>query len=177
MNKILALAFMAAMLCVHSAAWADDSEKGLSDLAPAATSTEDTIEDIAATHPAIRMTPDKSELVRLDRDAASVIVGNPEHISVLLDTPRLLVVVPRGPGASYFTVLDQNRDIIMQRHVIVASPKEKYVRVRRSCAVSDAQGLACAETSVYYCPDMCHEISMGQGGEEGNNSGPPPPSE
>lgn len=47
----------------------------------------------------------------------------------------------------------------MQRHVIVASPKEKYMRIRRSCAGSDDD--TCQSTSVFYCPDMCHEIIMG----------------
>ena len=44
----------------------------------------------------------------------------------------------------------------MQRHVIVASPKEKYVRIRKSCASSKG----CQPTQVYYCPDMCHEIIL-----------------
>ena len=113
----------------------------------------------AATHPALRLTPDKSELVRLDREAASVIVGNPAHISVIIDNPKLAVVVPRQSGATYFSVLDKEGNVIMQRHVIVASPKKNYVRVRRSC--SAASGDDCRPTSVYFCPDMCHEIEAG----------------
>lgn len=112
------------------------------------------------THPALNLSPDKSELVRLDREAASVIVGNPNHVTVLLDTPRLAVVIPRQAGATYFTVLDKDGNVITQRHVIVAAPKENYVRVRRSCG-NAAQGTTCRPTSVYFCPDMCHEIEAG----------------
>lgn len=113
----------------------------------------------AATHPMIRLSPDKSELVKLDRDAVSVVVGNPTHLSVLLDTPRLLVLVPRVPGATSFTVLDDKGGVIMQRHAIVAAPKDKYVRVRRSCAGVPA-GTTCHATSVYFCPDICHEVGV-----------------
>lgn len=119
------------------------------------------------THPTLNLMPDKSELVRLDREASSIVVGNSSHVSVLLDAPRLAVVIPRSPGATYFTVLDKDGNVIMQRHVIVAAPKKNYVRVRRSCAGENAGN--CQPTSVYFCPDMCHEIGSGDA-EEGRNS-------
>lgn len=108
------------------------------------------------THPEIRMTPDKSDIVRLEKPAFSVIVGNPVHLGVLVDSAQMLVLVPREPGATYFTVLGKDGEVLMQRHVIVAAPKEKYVRVRRSCAGSKNDG--CEQTSVFYCPGMCHRI-------------------
>jgi Flp pilus assembly secretin CpaC len=116
------------------------------------------------THPSLNLSPDKSELVRLDREASSVIIGNSSHVAVLLDTPRLAVVIPRSAGATYFTILDKNGNVIMQRHVLVAAPKKNYVRVRRSCA-GDADN--CQATSVYFCPDMCHEIGSGEAGGGG----------
>ena len=122
------------------------------------------------THPPLKVSPDKSELVRLDKEASSVIVGNPAHITVLLDSPKLAVVIPRTSGATYFTVLDKDGNVIMQRHVIVAAPKKNYVRVRRSCAGSSgSRNNNCQATSVYFCPDMCHEIGSGDA-QEGRNS-------
>ncbi len=117
------------------------------------------------THPQIEMTPDKSELVRIDQDAASIIVGNPNHLSIMAESARLLVLVPREAGATYFTVLNGKGEVIMQRHVLVAAPKEKYVRVRRSCVGSANKN--CQETSVYYCPDMCHQIIMADPSSKG----------
>lgn len=112
--------------------------------------------DEEATHPTLRVTPDKSEIINLDRAAASVIIGNPEHANIVADSSTRLVVIPRTPGATYFSALDKDGKVIMQRHVIIASPKEGYLRVKRSCI--NADGTACADTSVFYCPDMCHEI-------------------
>lgn len=109
------------------------------------------------THPVLNLMPDKSELVSLDRDASSVIVGNPSHATVILDTPRLAVVVPRASGATYLSILDKDGNVIMQRHVVVAAPKKNYIRIRRSC--NTGSGENCQPESVYFCPDMCHEIS------------------
>jgi hypothetical protein len=117
------------------------------------------VEPAGETHPILNLTPDKSLIVRLDRPAASVIVGNEAHISVLIDTPTTLVVVPRMPGASYFTVMDAERRTVMKRHVVVG-PAGQYVRVRRSCATATGN---CEHTSTFYCPDgMCHPISTMQ---------------
>lgn len=107
------------------------------------------------THPILNLTQDKSEMIKLNQKAASVIVGNPSHVSVLLDTPDTLIVVPRAPGASHFSVVGEDGAIIMQRHVIVGAAKENYVRIRRSC---NANSRNCQETSTYFCPDTCHEI-------------------
>ncbi len=125
------------------------------------------------THPVLNISPDKSELVPLSREAHSVIVGNPAHVTVLLDTPKLAVVIPRSAGATYFTILDKDGNVVMQRHVVVSAPKKNYVRVRRSCG-NVPDGTKCAPTSVYFCPDMCHEIGTASGdGASSSASGVP----
>ena len=135
-------------------------EEETEELSPMDVSMVDATEEIAAelgasTHPQLDLTPDKSEMIKLGAEAASVIVGNPNHISVLLDTPDTIIVVPRAPGASHFTVIGEDGKVLMQRHVVVAAPKDKYVRIRRSCTAGDRN---CQPTSVYYCPNMCHEV-------------------
>lgn len=112
--------------------------------------------DSTTTHPPLRLTPDRSEIVRIDADAATIFVGNPDHATVLADTTRRLVVVPQIPGATYFTVLGEDGEIIMARHVIVGVPEQNYVRIRQTCA--NADGVECAATQMYYCPGACHEI-------------------
>lgn len=108
----------------------------------------------------LKITPDKPEVVHLDKDAVNVIVGSEEHLRVIPDTNRTLIVIPKKPGATFFKALDGDGNVIMQRHVIIAAPQKKYIRVRRACAEGDT---ACKEFSVYYCPDMCHEVSVVQG--------------
>lgn len=107
------------------------------------------------TAPPIHLTPDKSEILRLKTEAGSIVVGNPAHLSILADTTKTLVLVPKAPGATHFSVLDKKGRLIMQRHVIIAGPQEHYIRIKKTCT-EDADG--CQATSVYYCPDVCHEI-------------------
>lgn len=109
------------------------------------------------THPPLTLSPDKSEIIRLDRSAARVILGNDSHLNIFIDAPNRIVLVPRSPGATHFTVLSENGDVIMERHAIVASPKENYIRIRRSCSMSSDDN--CQETQVYFCPDLCHAIA------------------
>lgn len=132
------------------------------------TITEGTLTDADATHEAISLTMDKSELLRLDQEASSIIVGNPIHINVLAENSKLLVIVPRAPGATHISVIGKDGQVIMQRHVIVAAPKQKYVRIRRSCAGLDDEN--CLGTETYYCPDMCHAISPLDLSEGGGSS-------
>ncbi len=131
------------------------AEDNVIDILPPTAKVTEVEEVEGTTHAPVRITPDKSELIRLDTDIASVIIGNPLHVNVIADSSRTLVIVPRSPGATHFTVLGKKGDIIMQRHVIVASPKKDYVRIKRVCR-EDSEG--CLNTSVFYCPDMCHEI-------------------
>ncbi len=159
------LTVMAALLLLSSPAQAQTKgQPAETDLMPPVTaqSAASLPKLEAETHPVLNLSPDKSELVPLDREAHSVIVGNSSHVAVLLDTPKLAVVVPRTAGATYFTVLDKNGDVVMQRHVVVSAPKKNYVRVRRSCG-NAADGQDCKPTSVYFCPDMCHEIGTASG--------------
>lgn len=115
------------------------------------------------THPEIRMTPDKSEIIPLDGKAVSIIIGNPQHLSIAAESPSLLVLSPRAPGATSFAVLNAQGEILMQRHVIVDAPKERYLRVRKSCTGSNDK--SCETTHVYYCPGMCHRILLDDGSE------------
>ena len=53
---------------------------------------------IASHAHALDITPDGPKIINLNEDAKSVIVGNPNHINVVLDNPRMVVVELRGAG-------------------------------------------------------------------------------
>jgi hypothetical protein len=104
---------------------------------------------------AIRLTPDRTKILRLKQDAASVIVTNPQHAVVMLDSPRLLILMPRDPGTTSFTVLDRDGKVLMERNIIVSGAQAKYVRIRRVCGNNNN----CVSSAYYYCPDGCYEIT------------------
>lgn len=167
-TRLLAFSTLIISLCAFASfTSAQESANHLVDILPtvSVTKADSTSLPEDTTHETIKMTPDKSEIIKLKDDAASIIVGNPLHINVIADTSKTLVIVPRSPGATHFTVLGKQGQIIMQRHVIVASPKEGYLRIRKTCR-EDSEG--CQKTNVFYCPDMCHEIGLEQ--EESTDS-------
>jgi len=104
---------------------------------------------------AIRLTPDRTKILRLRESAASVIVANPVHATVSLDSPRLLILMPREPGTTSFTVLNAEGKVLLERSIIVSAVQPQYVRVRRVCGnASD-----CEASNYYYCPDGCFEVT------------------
>ncbi len=124
----------------------------------------------AVNNTAIYLTDNEDKVVRLDQDAASVIVNNPDHASVLLDSPRVMIIMPRAPGATSFSVLDANGNTIMHKDVIVTNRKRQYVRIQRVCNGSSG----CTPTSYYYCPNGCYQVTP-VAASGGNVNIPPPP--
>lgn len=118
---------------------------------------------------ALRLTSNKDQIIRLDQDAASVIVNNPAHATVLLDSPRLLIIMPRDPGATSFKVLNGDGAVILQKDIIVTNAQPKYVRIRRMCT----GGAGCVPEAYFYCPDGCYEVTPVAGGT--GAIGIPPP--
>jgi hypothetical protein len=104
----------------------------------------------------LRVTPDKTAMVRLNTDAASVVVTNPAHAVVQLESPRLLVIMPREPGTTGLTVLDRHGKVILQKNIIVTAAQQHYVRVRRACGAQDP---SCVPSAYFYCPDGCYEVT------------------
>jgi len=111
--------------------------------------------------PPLRIAPDQPTVIQLDRDAINILVGSNKTLRVVQDTNRTIVLIPKQPGSTYFRALDADGKVVMQRHVIIGAPKNDYIRIRRACV--NAGDKACREYSVYYCPDMCHEVSVTQG--------------
>lgn len=156
MKKIWAFAALLSVMAAAAAAHADGGADELSRLLGKGDS-HTTVSAAQTTDGSIRITPDKTHIVRLDRNAASVIVANPAHAEIVLDTPRLLVIMPRSPGATSFTVLDAEGEVIMEKNVIVAAAAQpSYVRIRRVCLSQDTN---CRPTTYHYCPDGCYDIN------------------
>ena len=110
----------------------------------------------------LRISPDKPEVLHLDRDAINIMVGSEDTLRAVPDTNRTIILMPKKPGATFVKITDADGKIILQRHVIVGAPEtaSKYIRIRRACANDDKN---CKQFSVYYCPDMCHEVNVVQG--------------
>jgi len=159
-SYILAFAYIAFAIGLFSISRDANAQVSVLDLMPATGSTVTIDSNLASneqTHPPLRLTPDKSQIIDLDSPISRVIIGNEVHLNILMDSMKRIIAVPRTPGATHFTLLDDNGQIVMQRHVIVASPKEQYIRVRETCVPGSTM---CVPIRMFYCPGMCHEIAI-----------------
>lgn len=112
----------------------------------------------------IKLTSEGPAVIKLDKDAASIIIGNPAHATAVLENPRLIMLMPQQPGATKLMALDHDGKAILNRHVLVGGGKSKYLRINRVCATATAG--ACKPVSVYYCPDRCYETVVPEEGAE-----------
>lgn len=108
----------------------------------------------------LRLSLDKSEILRFDREIGSIILGNSVPASVLMDTPQTVVVVPKAIGATHATILAKDGRVLMDRHIIVDSSGGGYVRIRTTC-IGKEKG--CTPNRSFYCPNgRCAEIMVAE---------------
>jgi hypothetical protein len=116
-------------------------------------------------------------LINLPEDAASVIVGNPVHASVVLDNPRLMIVTAGLPGTTQLTVLGKRGHIIWNDRLTVNSGGGDNIRITNACINGDDQ---CQSTKMLSCEKggKCHSfviqgIGVSGGGGPGSASNNP----
>ena len=116
---------------------------------------------------ALEVSPDGPRIVSLNEDAASVIVGNPAHATVILDNPRLMIITAGIPGMTRLTVLGRDGKVIMGEDIIVNGPSIGMVRVRNACING---GENCQPTRMYHCVEgrQCHNVIVNEPTVSGN---------
>lgn len=110
---------------------------------------------------ALEVAPDTPLIINLREDARTVILGNPNHATVSLETPRMLLVTAGMPGMTGLTVLGQNGNVILNEKVIVNGATQGYVRVQNACINADGD---CQPVRMFYCEDgsACHNVIVAE---------------
>jgi Flp pilus assembly secretin CpaC len=106
---------------------------------------------IAGDHVVVDVTIDEARLIRLDGDAAQIIVGNPAIADVAAQSPRLLVVTGKSYGATNLIVLDREGLQTYHARLAVGEGRAQQVTVYRGVS---RQSLHCA-------PDCQRVLSVG----------------
>ena len=84
---------------------------------------------------------DQASLVKLDRAAAEIVVGNPSIADVSVQSGKVLVVTGKSFGESNLIVLDGDGKVIISKRLIVTEPRTGFVTVYRG---PERQTLHCA---------------------------------
>ena len=121
---------------------------------------------------------DQATLVRLDRPAAEIVVGNPSIADVSVQSGKVLIVTGKSFGETNLIVIDADGKLIINRRLIVQEPRTGFVSVYRGAA---RQTLHCApycepELMIGDAPDVFNSVSgqittkqsIGQNAAEGD---------
>jgi Flp pilus assembly secretin CpaC len=121
---------------------------------------------------------DQASLVRLDRPAAEIVVGNPSIADVSVQSGKVLIVTGKSFGETNLIVIDADGRMIINRRLIVQEPRTGFVSVYRGAM---RQTLHCApycepELMIGDAPDVFSSLSgqittkqsIGQSAAEGD---------
>lgn len=89
----------------------------------------------------IQVLVDEATLVRLDRPAAEIVVGNPSIADVSVQSGKVLVVTGKSFGETNLIVMDADGKVVANRQLIVQEPRTGFVTMYRGGA---RQTLHCA---------------------------------
>ena len=83
---------------------------------------------------------DQSQLLRLTRPAAEIIIGNPSIADVSVQSGNLLVITGKTFGVTNIITLDADRNVIQDQRVLVKRDEGKVVNLQRG---TDRQSYNC----------------------------------
>ena len=135
----------------------------------------------AASNDIVEVLIDQAALIRLDRPAAEIVVGNPSIADVSVQSGKLLVVTGKSFGETNLIVMDADGKVVASRRLIVQEPRTGFVTVYRgdarqtlNCSPNCTPPLVIGDTSNYF-DDLSSEIktkqSISQTSAEGTKQG------
>lgn len=92
---------------------------------------------------------DQSQLLRLPRPAAEIIIGNPAIADISVQTGNLLVITGKSFGITNIIALDAERNVIQDQRVLVKRDDVKVVNLQRG-----------TQRQTYNCTPQCNPSIM-----------------
>ncbi len=106
---------------------------------------------------------DQSQLLRLPRPAAEVIIGNPSIADVALNGGNLLVVTGKTFGITNVIALDADRNVIQDQRVLVERDDRRVVTLMKgtsrstfSCTPNCAPNLSIGDDKFFFDTILSH---------------------
>src|SRR3972149_1239427 len=82
----------------------------------------------------VQVLVDQATLVRLDRPASEIVVGNPSIADVSVQSGKVLVVTGKYYGETNLIVMDADGKVIANRKLIVQDPRTGFVTLYKGSA-------------------------------------------
>ena len=123
---------------------------------------------------------DQSQLMRLPRPVAEIIIGNPTIADVSVQGGTLLVITGKSFGITNIIALDSERNVIQDQRVIVQRDEVKIVNLQKggkresyNCSPQCNPTVTVGDDSAYFdqmAKNAERKMKMSDGGGDGNAS-------
>jgi len=129
----------------------------------------------------IEVLMDQATMLRLERPAAEIVVGNPSIADISIQNAQVLVLTGKSFGETNLIVLDADGEVIINRRVVVEEPRGGYVTVYHGshrttlhCTPNCETPLVIGDSPAHF-EDIAKEIktkqAIGQASAEGESQG------
>ena len=126
---------------------------------------------------------DQSQLLRLPRPVADIIVGNPSIADVTVQGGNLLVVTGKTFGVTNIIALDAERNVIQDQRIVVQQDDQRVVNLTKgggresySCTPTCSPTLTIGDSPAYFDVINKHASTKtkfsDQSGDQGSGGGP-----
>ena len=120
---------------------------------------------------------DQASLLRLERPASEIVVGNPSIADVAVQSGKVLLITGKSFGETNLIVVDAEAKVIISRRLIVQEPRAGFVTVYKGnakqtlhCAPHCTTPLAIGDAPAYFdnvAAQIRTKQSIGQSSAEG----------
>ena len=124
---------------------------------------------------------DQATMLRLERSAAEIVVGNPSIADVSVQSGNTLVLTGKSFGETNLIVIDPQGKVVINRRVVVKEPAGGYVTVYRGknretlhCSPNCETPLVIGDEAGYFetiAKEIRTKQAIGQASAEGENQG------
>jgi Flp pilus assembly secretin CpaC len=124
---------------------------------------------------------DQSQLLRLPRPAADIIIGNPTIADVTIQSGNLLVITGKAFGITNIIILDADRNVIQDQRIMVERDVNKIVHLQKgvnrqswNCSPQCNPTVTVGDEAGYFGQSMGNASSKAksvEGGSDGASGG------
>ena len=120
---------------------------------------------------------DQSQILRLPRPAAEIIVGNPSIADVAIQSGNILVITGKSFGITNIIALDAERNVIQDQRVMVERDERNVVNMYRgvqrqtfACTPNCSPMLTIGDDNDFFTKILGHNGSKTKAAESGSES-------
>ena len=88
----------------------------------------------------VQVVMNQAKILKLNRDAGTIVVGNPEIVDATVQDARTIVLTGKGFGVTNLVILDAAGEPVVDEEIYVSRSDARSLRVWRR---SDVQTLSC----------------------------------